>query len=98
MLGAGRCKWCARAARGGFILTECVTCLNVVECTIQGQREALGEELFPRVLARAGAQAGKVTGLGALLAMAEGPPQLLDEAVAAALAKLERGPVDDLER
>ena len=57
----------------------------------------LGESLFPLVLARVGdgQSAGKVTGLllqladpGAVLALIQGPPQMLDEAVAEAVCML----------
>lgn len=72
---------------------------SLVGLTLGEQREALGEVLFPLVLARVGDArcAGKVTGLllqsadpGALLAMVQGlPPMLvLDEAVAAATRQL----------
>ena len=72
---------------------------SLVGLTLGEQREALGEVLFPLVLARVGDArcAGKVTGLllqsadpGALLAMVQGPPPMLvlDEAVAAATRKL----------
>ena len=72
---------------------------SLVGLTLGEQREALGEVLFPLVLARVGDArcAGKVTGLllqsadpGALLAMLQGPPPMLvlDEAVAAATRKL----------
>ena len=78
--------------------SQAPTAASLAMLTLGEQREALGEILFPLVLARVGEHAGKVTGMllqladpGALLAMIQGPPPLLalDEAVAQATRKLE---------
>ena len=58
----------------------------------------LGESLFTLVLSRVGEHAGKVTGMllqsaepSAVLALIQGPPQMLDEAVAEAVCMLGLG-------